>query len=765
MVAAMVVGGAFVLSVFVPSVYGWGGSRVVPARVDADADSSGQAALVVDPPWPSSVANRKVLDQYGDVYLIRTFSSWAMASNLSNAAITTALEGVAANGFNGVTVWIGGGANYGADWSPRYQHQVTGQSFWTGTPWASPLGGAWASLDHLVTEARRLGLFVWMSLNGGFGSFGARADWERVANTDMHDAGVAVASRYRSAPNVGWHVMFDDNIATTAPAGQRIEAFFDGVNDTEGASTRPVRWLEVANGSSTNEQGWLKTANFHATINSWYEYGSNSAEIAESGYAEVASVPVGDSEPPYDGAPHYVGNAGQQLRERSYATFLEGGSLINYGHEDWWRFGLTGLYSDGLTWPQVQSDADSVQQAHAWDLLDDYVADPTWSPTGTFLTTGTGSGDTKAAAGRSETAAIAYFPTARPITIDTSALPGTKPVRLRWYDPTTGSYTTIITSESQEANRSVPYPSAHPDGSNDWILVVELAVPEVTATTTTTLPPTTSTLPAATTTTVQSATTIPPTTTTTTTTTPETTSTLPAATTTTVQPTIPATTIPPTTTTTTTTTIPPTTTTTTPPTTTVPPAITVPTAPRALAANAGHQAVKLTWLAQASDGGAPITDYVVQRSADGGRTWATVADGLSTARSAIVGGLTNGHRYRFRVAAVNEVGRGPLSATASAVPATVPTAPRALSVTRAYRAAKLTWQAPASNGGAAITDYVVQRSANGGRTWGTVRDGVRVRPTATVSGLAPGKRHNFRVSALNRAGRGAWSAIVSLRLK
>jgi len=71
-----------------------------------------------DPRWPTSIANRKVLDQYGDVYLIRTFSSWGMASNLSDTDVTSALEGLAANGFNGVTVWIGGGAYYGEDWSP-----------------------------------------------------------------------------------------------------------------------------------------------------------------------------------------------------------------------------------------------------------------------------------------------------------------------------------------------------------------------------------------------------------------------------------------------------------------------------------------------------------------------------------------------------------------------------------------------------------------------------------------------------------------------
>ena len=161
-----------------------------------------------DPRWPTSIANRKVLDQYGDVYLIRTFSSWGMASNLSDADITSALEGVAANGFNGVTVWFGGGAYYGEDWSPTYQHKATSQAFWNGTPWASGLGPAWASLDHLVAEAERLGIFVWMSLDGGLGV--PRADWEAVTNADMYNAGVAVATRYLSAPNVGWHVMIDD---------------------------------------------------------------------------------------------------------------------------------------------------------------------------------------------------------------------------------------------------------------------------------------------------------------------------------------------------------------------------------------------------------------------------------------------------------------------------------------------------------------------------------------------------------------------------
>jgi Putative collagen-binding domain of a collagenase len=468
---------AATLSMFPLTVSGSGDATVLPARVTAPADTdapAARAALVRR--WPSSIANRKVRDQHGRVYLIRTFSSWGMASNLSKAAITSALESVAANRFNGVTVWIGGGANYGSDWSPRYRHQVTGRGFWTGRPWASSLGGAWASLDHLVSEARRLGIFVWMSLNGGFGTYGARADWEAVTNRSMRRAGVAIARRYRAAPNVGWHVMFDDFVTPASPAGQRIEAFFDGVNDTEGASARPIRWVEVANGSTTKEQGWLRTPKLRATINSWYEYGSNSTQIAEAGYHQVTTVPVGDCEPPYDGSPHYAGNVGQQLRERSYATFIEGGSLINYGHEDWWRFALTGLYTEGLGWRQVQRHSHTVQQSYAWKLLDRFVANRTWVPARrSFLTTGTGRGDTKAAVGRSGNAAVAYFPSRRSVVVNTTVIAGTKPVRLRWYNPTTGSFRTISASEAQRTRRSVAYPSAHRDGTRDWVLVVNVA--------------------------------------------------------------------------------------------------------------------------------------------------------------------------------------------------------------------------------------------------------------------------------------------------
>ena len=434
------------------------------------------AAASDDFPRPDTVLDRKILDQHGNVLLLRTLSSWGMVQQLTNADITTALEGAKANGFNAVTVFVGGGYFLGNGWN-RYQN-ATGESYWSGTPWQSPLGPAWASVDHMLAEASRIGLSVHMSFCGGYGTTGAGPAWESSTNAHMYAAGVEIANRYATYENIVWHIMLDTNDTPTSTRGQRINALFDGINDAEGANRRTVRWMEPGNGASIASQGWLGTSSFNATMNGWYSYTSNSVEMIESAYAAVTGVPVGDTEPPYDGAPHYLGNRGQQLRERSYATFLEGGAYINYGHENWWTFGAPGLFSEGLSWQQVPGHNHTLQQSYVWKLIDAYVADQSWRPeNGQFLKSGAGSGDTKAAAGYSSTAAIAYFPTSRPVTVDTTAIVQGSTVRLRWYDPYTGDYTTIADFEAKDTDRTVSYPPAHQDGSNDWVLVVDTSPP------------------------------------------------------------------------------------------------------------------------------------------------------------------------------------------------------------------------------------------------------------------------------------------------
>jgi hypothetical protein len=133
-----------------------------------------------------------------------------------------------------------------------------------------------------------------------------------------------------------------------------------------------------------------------------------------------------------------------------------------------------GIYDGGAGWLRILDEAPQLHARHAWSLVDRYVADQSWSPDdGRFVTRGVGSGDTKAASGYSSSAALAYFPTRRPVTVDTTVIAGNVGVRLSWYDPTTGKYGVISDAEPATASRPVTFPAAHPDGSADWVLVVE----------------------------------------------------------------------------------------------------------------------------------------------------------------------------------------------------------------------------------------------------------------------------------------------------
>ena len=96
--------------------------------------------------------------------------------------------------------------------------------------------------------------------------------------------------------------------------------------------------------------------------------------------------------------------------------------------------------------------------------------------------------------------------------------------------------------------------------------------------------------------------------------------------------------------------------------------VTAPSAPRNLVAAAGNTRMTLTFDVPADTGGGAITDYVIQR-ASGGGAWTTFADGVSSATTATVTGLTNGTTYSFRVAAVNSAGAGAYSAAITATPA------------------------------------------------------------------------------------------------
>jgi subtilisin family serine protease len=101
--------------------------------------------------------------------------------------------------------------------------------------------------------------------------------------------------------------------------------------------------------------------------------------------------------------------------------------------------------------------------------------------------------------------------------------------------------------------------------------------------------------------------------------------------------------------------------------------------PRDVTATPLPALVDLEWNEPETDNGAPITDYIVEHSVNGGSTWTTVADATSTATVASVSGMSVGVAHLFRVRAVNSAGTGSPSVASSPVSVLPPLANDAFS--------------------------------------------------------------------------------------
>ena len=91
---------------------------------------------------------------------------------------------------------------------------------------------------------------------------------------------------------------------------------------------------------------------------------------------------------------------------------------------------------------------------------------------------------------------------------------------------------------------------------------------------------------------------------------------------------------------------------------------------------------------------------------------------------------------------------------------TEPGAPRSVSAAATGRTtATLSWAAPASIGGSAITAYEYRASPDGGENWGEwteIPDSAAL-TSYGLSGLLPGTLYQFQMRAKNTAGTGLWS--------
>lgn len=196
---------------------------------------------------------------------------------------------------------------------------------------------------------------------------------------------------------------------------------------------------------------------------------------------------------------------------------------------------------------------------------------------------------------------------------------------------------------------------------------------------------------------------------------------------------------------------------------------TAPDAPTGLTATKQTNAktIDLSWSAPGDNGGSAITGYKIERESpvDGGFS-TLVAHTGTTGTTYANTGLDANTQYNYRVSAINAIGTSDPSSEADATTNNVPGIPTSLTATASgYTIINLSWSAPASTGGSAITGYKIERESPVGGGFSTiVADTASTGTTYSNTGLSGGTQYNYRVSTINAIGTGSVSATAAATL-
>ena len=186
-----------------------------------------------------------------------------------------------------------------------------------------------------------------------------------------------------------------------------------------------------------------------------------------------------------------------------------------------------------------------------------------------------------------------------------------------------------------------------------------------------------------------------------------------------------------------------------------------PAAPSVSATAGSTTSLDVTWTAPTNTGPA-IASYDLQYRAG---TSGNFTDGPQnvTGTSAAIGSLAADTSYEVQVRATNAEGDGDWSVagTGRTTATSAPGAPTGLTATASGTTQiNLSWSAPASTGGSAITGYKIEVSPNGTDTWTThLADTTNTNTTYAHTGLAASTTRHYRVSAINTIGTSAASNV------
>uniref|UniRef100_A0A673BRG5 Myosin-binding protein C, fast-type-like n=1 Tax=Sphaeramia orbicularis TaxID=375764 RepID=A0A673BRG5_9TELE len=169
----------------------------------------------------------------------------------------------------------------------------------------------------------------------------------------------------------------------------------------------------------------------------------------------------------------------------------------------------------------------------------------------------------------------------------------------------------------------------------------------------------------------------------------------------------------------------------------------------------GEDCATVIWEPPKFDGGAPIKGYLMERKKKGSSRWTKLNFDVYESTTYEAKRMIEGVLYEMRVFAVNSIGLSPPSLSSKPFMPIAPTSePTRLTVHDVTDSTcVLKWLAPEKIGAGGLDGYVIEYCKEGDTEWVVANQDLCEKQGFTVRGLPVGEKINFRVVAVNIAGR------------
>ncbi|MEO7387371.1 MAG: DUF4038 domain-containing protein [Gammaproteobacteria bacterium] len=407
-------------------------------------------------PFPVHVeaGKRYLITAQGQPFLMNGDTPWCLITQLTREEADQYLEDRRVKGFNTVMIEL-----IEKKFSTNPPYNVYGDApFLTAGDFSTPNEAYFSHAEYIIAKAREKGMLVLLTpayMGFGGGPNGWYDEMEAAGTTELRNYGRYLATRFQDYDNILWVHGGDYNPTERL----LLRSIVDGILDIDAT---PLHSFHGSRGTAALD--WLGASETWLDVNDIYTAVTMDNVISEAqGEYNRSTMPFFLIEGAYEGE---AAN-GTQTRLQAWQTVLSGGTGHLMGQKSVWKF-------DPI-WPTRLDTEGASTLIHLRTLLESYdwwTLAPDFG--NSFLTNGIGSGASRAPAAIASNGsfAIIYVPDLRTITVDLADMAGPQ-VRARWYDPSSGTFTTVAGSPFATASRSFTQTVDNSRGREDWVLVLD----------------------------------------------------------------------------------------------------------------------------------------------------------------------------------------------------------------------------------------------------------------------------------------------------